>query len=85
MKNTHKKKETKEEEEERTDKSEKKEKKKKKKKEQLKNSGEERKKKGQKLRLALTSGSFHVCLITKIEFKCVFSFHNSSLKSQRIE
>ena len=54
--------------EERTDKSEKEEKKEKKK-EQLKYSGEERKKKGQKLRLTLTSGSFHVCLITKMLLK----------------
>ena len=57
---------------ERTNKSEKEEKKKEKKKEQLKNSGDERKvekkekKNGQKLRLTVTSGSLHVCLITKI-------------------
>ena len=66
-----------------------------KKKEQLKNNGEERKKKGQKLRLTLTSGSLHVYLITKMSLETelwklkthlgVFSFHNSSLKNQRIE
>ena len=85
MKNTQKKKETKEEEEERTDKSKKKEKKKRKEERTTEEQWRRKKKKGQKLRLALTSGSFHVCLITKIEFKCVFSFHNSSLKNQRIE
>ena len=85
MKNTHKKKKQKKKRKNELTKAKRNEKKKEKKKEQLKNSGEERKKKGQKLRLALTSGSFHVCLITKIEFKCVFSFHNSSLKNQRIE
>ena len=84
MKNTQKKKKQKKKRKNELTKAKRK-KKKKKKKEQLKNGGEERKKKGQKLQLALTSGSFHVCLITKIEFKCVFSFHNSSLKNQRIE
>ena len=53
------------------------------------------KKKGQKLRLTLTSGSLHVYLITKMSLETelwklkthlgVFNFHNSSLKNQRIE
>jgi len=45
------------------------EEKKEKKKEQLKNSGEERKEKGQKLQLTLPSGFFYVCLITKMSLK----------------
>ena len=45
-----------------------KKKKKKKKKEQLKNNGEERKV-GEKSAANLTSGSLHVCLITKMSLK----------------
>ena len=56
---------------------------------ELKNSGEEReKKKGPKVQLTLTSGSLHMCLITKMPLKTentsnvysIFKTHNSKIR-----